>query len=113
MEITRSIKMLKNYALLAGTFATGEDRVQIEELATAINAILEENKKLQATIEYLEVEVDALSDKPAQDRIEAALTLHVSFDKRGKRYCHHCDPDYDVGMVEWPCPTVKSLRGEK
>ncbi len=49
--------------------------------------------------------------------IKAALALHVPFEKRakrrGKRYCHHCDPDYDVGMIEYPCPTVKALRGEK
>jgi hypothetical protein len=48
----------------------------------------------------------------AEARIEAALALHVPFEKRGETYCHHCDPDYDVGIVEYPCPTVKALRGE-
>jgi len=41
-------KTLERYVLLAGIFATGEDRAQFEELADDIRALLEENRQLQA-----------------------------------------------------------------
>ena len=41
----------------------------------------------------------------AEARIEAALALHVRADVTGTGYCLACGKD-------WPCPTVKALRGE-
>ncbi len=43
-------KTLERYVLLAGIFATGEDRAQFEELADDIRALLEENKRLEAAL---------------------------------------------------------------
>ncbi len=81
----------------------------VDVISEAIQKKDDELASLRAEVKYLETEVEALNDKPAQARIAAALALHKSYEMNHEKFCDLCGE----GGVSWPCPTVKVLRGEK
>lgn len=83
---------------------------QNKEIASMLREVLAENERLRSINESLirahENELD--NAQRAEARIEAALALHKP--SPGGGYCDVCD---EVMEPEYPCSTVKALKGGK
>jgi hypothetical protein len=73
----------------------------------AIRTVLDEAERLRADARTASRWYKEWQD--SDTRIEAALALHKPYEMNHQRYCDLCDG----GGIQWPCPTVKALRGEQ
>ena len=79
-----------------------------------VRELEEENERLRAGLKEIDaILVSNIKTISAQEaRIDAALVLHTQTDASDDwpGYCMECSHE---DTVNWPCPTVKVLRGEK